>query len=404
MEEYRDLALTVAAFEKTLESPDLSGARAGIALQAYLPDSWEAQKQLTLWAQRRVAAGGAPIRIRLVKGANLAMETVEAELHGWNPAPYPSKSDTDANFHRMLEFGCQPANARVVRLGVASHNLFDIALALGLRERNGVAEHVELEMLEGMANHQARVVQKAAGNLLVYAPVVHREDFNSAMAYLVRRLDENTAPENFLRDLFALSPGSARWKIHADRFAASWRARTAVSSAPRRGELPVRTGALFENEPDTDWTQPLAREALRTAIGRQSQEPWPAPTPLEALLGVAINAQPAWNALGFEARAAWTNAYPGSSWNTFEELLPAIASTLSATNDPQQVEDLLRGVADQTTFRQNLYVIIVAAQRLSPPIGTAAQRVLADQRAAITVIRDAYTGRWGIHDWCPLPE
>jgi hypothetical protein len=106
----------------------------------------------------------------------------------------------------------------------------------------------------------------------------------------------------------------------------------------------------------------------------------------------------------FEARAAWTNAYPGSSWNTFEELLPAIASTLSATNDPQQVEDLLRGVADQTTFRQNLYVIIVAAQRLSPPIGTAAQRVLADQRAAITVIRDAYTGRWAIHDWCPLTE
>jgi hypothetical protein len=106
----------------------------------------------------------------------------------------------------------------------------------------------------------------------------------------------------------------------------------------------------------------------------------------------------------FAARAAWTNAYPNASWNTFEELLPAIASTLSATNDPQQVEDLLRGVADQTTFRQNLYVIIVAAQRLSPPIGTAAQRVLADQRAAITVIRDAYTGRWAIHDWCPLTE
>jgi hypothetical protein len=106
----------------------------------------------------------------------------------------------------------------------------------------------------------------------------------------------------------------------------------------------------------------------------------------------------AWFAARAE-RVATTN-----SWNTFEELLPAIASTLSATNDPQQVEDLLRGVADQTTFRQNLYVIIVAAQRLSPPIGTAAQRVLADQRAAITVIRDAYTGRWAIHDWCPLTE
>jgi hypothetical protein len=107
----------------------------------------------------------------------------------------------------------------------------------------------------------------------------------------------------------------------------------------------------------------------------------------------------------FEARSAWTNANPGASWNTFEELLPAVAGTLGATlDDPQQVEDLLRGVADQATFRQNIFVIIVAAQRLSPPAGNATQRVLADQRAAITVIRDAYTGRWAIHDWCPLTE
>jgi len=128
----------------------------------------------------------------------------------------------------------------------------------------------------------------------------------------------------------------------------------------------------------------------------------------------------------FEARTAWTNARPGASWNTFADLLPALAPALDAAlreasigleePDPEgltdvmkmprtlMVEDLLRGIADQATFRQNLFVIIVAAQRLSPPIGNATQRVLADQRAAITVIRDAYTGRWGIHDWCPLPE
>ena len=127
-----------------------------------------------------------------------------------------------------------------------------------------------------------------------------------------------------------------------------------------------------------------------------------------------------------EARTAWTNAYPGTSWNTFSDLFPAIAPALDTVlretsigleeTDPavftdvtqllrgQMVEDLLRGIIDQTTFRQNLFVIIVAAQRLSPPIGTATQRVLADQRAAITVIRDAYTGRWSIHDWCPLTE
>ncbi len=160
-------------------------------LQAYLPDSGAAQRELTEWARQRVAAGGAPIKIRLVKGANLAMETVEAEMPGWHPAPYGSKAETDANFRRLLEYGCEPENAAAVWLGVASHNLFDVALALTLREANGVERFVEIEMLEGMANHQARAVREAAGGLLLFAPAVQRDDFHSAMAYLVRRLDEN---------------------------------------------------------------------------------------------------------------------------------------------------------------------------------------------------------------------
>src|SRR5206468_12990498 len=118
-----------------------------------------------------------------VKGANLALETVEAELHGWNPAPYSSKAATDANFRRMLEYACQPQHAAAVRVGVGSHNLFDVALALVLRDANGVRDHVEIEMLEGMANHQARAVRDTAGALLVYAPIVHEKDFGSALAY-----------------------------------------------------------------------------------------------------------------------------------------------------------------------------------------------------------------------------
>ena len=107
MEEYRDLALTLAAFRETFStSRNFSGLEAGVVLQAYLPDSWQAQRELTAWARQRVARGGAGIKLRLVKGANLAMEAVEAELHGWHPAPFPSKSGTDANFRRMLEFGC----------------------------------------------------------------------------------------------------------------------------------------------------------------------------------------------------------------------------------------------------------------------------------------------------------
>lgn len=135
-------------------------------------------------------AGGARIKIRLVKGANLAMEKVEASMHGWAQAPYGTKAQVDANYKRMLHYGCMPDNARYVQFGVASHNLFDLCYAMLLREREGVRDQVEFEMLEGMANHQARVIRQAADGLLLYAPVVLKEDFHSAIAYLVRRLDE----------------------------------------------------------------------------------------------------------------------------------------------------------------------------------------------------------------------
>jgi RHH-type proline utilization regulon transcriptional repressor/proline dehydrogenase/delta 1-pyrroline-5-carboxylate dehydrogenase len=309
MEEYRDLALTVAAFRGVLDEPEFRSLSAGIVLQAYLPDSCAVQRELTEWARQRVSDGGAPIKIRLVKGANLAMEKVEAEIHGWNPAPYGSKAETDANFRRLLDYGCQPQNATAVRLGVASHNLFDVALALTLREGNGVERFVEIEMLEGMANHQARAVRDAAGGLLLYAPAVQRDDFLSAMAYLVRRLDENTAAENFLRDMFAMRPGSTKWERQKQRFVEGWHERTTVSDESRR-RLPAVQPALavpFENEPDTDWTQPSARAALAEAIRAWQPEPMPELPALDAMLRSAAEGQARWQALGTAGRAEILN-------------------------------------------------------------------------------------------------
>ena len=78
MEEYRDMPLTVELFKRTLDDPEFTGLSAGIVLQSYLPDSFLVQQELTSWALERVKNGGAPIKIRIVKGANLAMEQVEA--------------------------------------------------------------------------------------------------------------------------------------------------------------------------------------------------------------------------------------------------------------------------------------------------------------------------------------
>src|SRR2546422_5178480 len=278
MEEYKDLDLTVTTFCEVLDEPEFLTLSAGIVLQAYLPDSHRVQRALTEWAGARRIRGGAPVKLRIVKGANLAMERIEAAVHNWPQAPYETKSEVDANYKRMLEYGCRPEHAEAVHLGVASHNLFDIAYGLLLREVHNVEPWVEFEMLEGMANHQARAVQARAGGLLLYAPVVRAEDFHSAIAYLVRRLDENTAPENFLRHVFDLEPGSAEWAAERDRFLAAFGIMAELADAPRRLQdrkveadaPPVRRPfeAKFENDPDTDWTLAANRAWIEDVVPR----------------------------------------------------------------------------------------------------------------------------------------
>ncbi|MEZ6096248.1 MAG: bifunctional proline dehydrogenase/L-glutamate gamma-semialdehyde dehydrogenase [Pirellulaceae bacterium] len=269
MEEYRDLHLTVDVFTEVLDEPEFQDLEAGIVLQAYLPDSFAMQQHLTEWARRRVKRGGAGIKIRLVKGANLAMEQVEASLRGWEQAPYESKPEVDANYKRMLEFGTRAENAEVVRLGIASHNLFDVAYALLVRDERGVANRLEFEMLEGMANAQALEVRDRSGGMVVYTPACLDSEFESAVAYLVRRLDENTAPGSFLGALFALEEGSPQWNQQRDAFLAACKLSKSpeLSFASNRHQNrlthtePINGDSKgFVNEPDTDFALPENRQ------------------------------------------------------------------------------------------------------------------------------------------------
>src|SRR3989454_3160535 len=283
MEEYRDLDLTVTTFREVLDEPEFLTLSAGIVLQAYLPDSHRVQRALTEWAVARRIRGGAPVKLRIVKGANLAMERIEAAVHNWPQAPYETKSEVDANYKRMLEYGCRPEHAEAVHLGVASHNLFDIAYGLLLREVHHVEPWVEFEMLEGMANHHARAVQARAGGLLLYAPGGRAAGFHSAIAYLVRRLDENTAPENFLRHVFDLEPGSSEWSAERERFLAAFEIKAELSDAPRRrqdrqveaGAAPVRRSfeAEFENHPATAGSPAANRAWIENVFDRWRERP-----------------------------------------------------------------------------------------------------------------------------------
>ncbi len=105
MEEYRDLILTKELFKNVLDEPEFHQFSAGIVLQAYLPDSHPIQKELTEWAMQRVKNGGAPIKIRIVKGANLAMEQFESSVRDWPQTPYTKKSDVDAIYKKMVTYG-----------------------------------------------------------------------------------------------------------------------------------------------------------------------------------------------------------------------------------------------------------------------------------------------------------
>lgn len=269
MEEYRDLHMTVDVFQAVLDEPEFDHLPAGIVLQAYLPDSFAVMKSLTAWAKRRHGRTGTGIKIRIVKGANLAMEQVEASLEDWEQAPYHSKLESDANYKRMLEFGCRPENAHVVRLGIASHNLFDIAYALLLRERRGVEAHTEFEMLEGMANAQALEIKSRAGELVIYSPVCYDAEFESAVAYLVRRFDENTQPGSFLGALFALKEGTPEWDEQKNAFLAACGLAhdSNLSSSPNRKQnrlaetpQPRHADEAFENVANTDFALPENRD------------------------------------------------------------------------------------------------------------------------------------------------
>ncbi|MET0671932.1 MAG: bifunctional proline dehydrogenase/L-glutamate gamma-semialdehyde dehydrogenase, partial [Microbacterium pygmaeum] len=249
MEEYRDLDLTIAVFTRILEDPRLTDLEAGIVLQAYLPDALPALAELTEWATQRVDGGGARIKVRLVKGANLAMERVDAAMHDWPVATYSSKLDSDANYLRCLDFALQPDHTRAVRVGVAGHNLFDIAYAWLLAAENGVrpatgsgseggsrSDDVEFEMLLGMAQGQVEAVAREVGHVLLYVPVVRPDEFDVAISYLVRRLEENASSENFLSAAFELAEDPTMFDRERERFLASiLRAQdAALPTGPRR--------------------------------------------------------------------------------------------------------------------------------------------------------------------------
>ena len=269
MEEYKDIELTIDSFKNVLEKEEFKDLHAGIVIQTYLPDAMIYIKDLSAWAKTRVENGGAPIKIRIVKGANQEMELTEASLRGWANVTYSSKAQSDANFKIAMEFLLDPKVAPYVNIGVASHNLFDHALAMLLAKERGTQQYCSAEMLEGMSEAAYEVLKKEGLNVILYAPTATKDTFTNAIAYLVRRFDENTADQNFLRHSFGLEVDTPAWDTLIKSYEGAIALIQTVDHEPyRKQDRNKEISKIdidpryyqFENEPDTDFVLSVNRK------------------------------------------------------------------------------------------------------------------------------------------------
>ncbi|WP_291040899.1 bifunctional proline dehydrogenase/L-glutamate gamma-semialdehyde dehydrogenase [Herbiconiux sp.] len=355
MEEYRDLDLTIAVFQRVLDEPELLDFEAGIVLQAYLPDALGALERLHTWAADRRARGGAPIKVRVVKGANLALEHVDAALHDWPLATYGTKQETDTNYKRVLEWALRPEHTDAVRIGVAGHNLFDLAWAWLLATERGVTEAVDVEMLLGMASAQADAVRETVGSLLLYTPVVEPAEFDAAIGYLVRRLEENASDANFMSSLFDLATDPQAFERERDRFLASLRAlEPSDAGEPVPIPSPNRTqdrsraelepaGGGFSNAPDTDPSLPANRQWAERILARVPGSTLGVQTiadvevteraTLDELIDTAVAAGEAWGARSAPDRAGYVRRAGYALEANRDRLIEVMASETGKTID-----------------------------------------------------------------------
>ncbi|MFO0878043.1 MAG: proline dehydrogenase family protein [Gemmataceae bacterium] len=195
MEQYAYKDLTLQIFEEILSEPDFRDwVDVGIAMQAYLRDTDRDLLRLRDWAQRRAA----PVSVRLVKGAYWDFESILAAQQGWPVPVWSNKWESDAAYERLSRFLLE--NRQHLRPAFASHNIRSLAHAMALGRLLKVAPgEFEIQMLYGMADSIKEVLVGMGQRVRVYTPY---GDLLPGMAYLVRRLLENTANESFLRSSF----------------------------------------------------------------------------------------------------------------------------------------------------------------------------------------------------------
>ncbi len=261
MEQYDFKHIVLRVFRELLQEPEFRNwPDGGLAMQAYLRETEADIRELIRWCRER----GAPITVRLVRGAYWDYETVIARQNDWPVPVWTRKVDTDRCYERCLRLLLE--NHPVIETAIATHNVRSLALGMAVAEERGLnPDQFEIQMLYGMADPLKDAVSRMGRRLRVYVPF---GELIPGMAYLVRRLLENTASQSFLRMgfaedaapevLLAAPPDSPpNPGLPAPRPTI-----TPASSSDRGAEL------RFENEPVRRFTDAGERTRFAEAISR----------------------------------------------------------------------------------------------------------------------------------------
>ncbi len=268
MESYQAKDLTLHIFQQILQEPEFrETSDIGIVIQCYLHDAGRDLLNLRDWAKAR----GTPVWVRLVKGAYWDYETVHAAATGWPIPVFEHKWESDANFEKQMRFVMQ--NHRYLKPALGSHNLRSLAHGIAVARHLGIPNSgFEIQMLYGMADAEKQAIVNLGHRLRIYMPY---GELIPGMAYLVRRLLENTSNDSFLRasfteqvapDTLLQNPAKLGQRLSSsqDRVMNTTSSRTTPFAPAYRNEPP-----LDFSQPENRRSMALALEQVKTELGRE---------------------------------------------------------------------------------------------------------------------------------------
>ena len=261
MEQYLYKTATLEVLKALLMEPEFRDRTdIGITLQAYLRDSYQDLQDLILWAKQR----DRPITVRLIKGAYWDRETIIARQNHWPTPVYNHKSSTDANFERMTQLLLEHHEHLYAAIG--SHNIRSQAQAIAISQALNIPpQHLEFQVLYGMADNLATALAKQGHRVRVYCPY---GDLIPGMSYLIRRLLENTANSSFLRQSLSEQP------LEGLLSTPLWGEGDEDGSVIKPEPMPTATAMVtrIDLAPDTDYAIERNRSAASAALASVRQQ------------------------------------------------------------------------------------------------------------------------------------